>query len=132
MYFPYEFFPYRTVSNFQWNDDQPSCSNATPPQCESLEILEDYLEAPLNLNESQSSADTPATKKNVKRRRMEEESHERFDRICGSIEAVISKKVDASKNSAFLQMLDECLQKKPEDVQERLKIELLTYAFNSN
>ncbi|XP_017471633.1 PREDICTED: uncharacterized protein LOC108362975 isoform X1 [Rhagoletis zephyria] len=88
------------------------------------EMVEFVEEAPI------TGAITPAGKK----RKRVEESHERFDRLCGSIEAVIASKAryTDSDNSAFLQMLDECLKKKPDHVRERLKIELLTHAYIAN
>ncbi|XP_036322513.1 uncharacterized protein LOC118736561 [Rhagoletis pomonella] len=124
----------RTQSNFQWcSDDQPSTSNSQlPPPGETTEVLDECVE--VSLNDSQSSIETPKAVKGVKRKHLEEESHERFNRLCGSVESVIAAKKEhvSSKNATFLQMLDECLQKKPEDVQDRLKIELLAYIHNAN
>lgn len=57
-------------------------------------------------------------------------AHERFIRLCGTIERVISAK-EESKNKAFLTFLDELLQKKSEEVQESLKMEILNHVHNS-
>ncbi|XP_017477365.1 PREDICTED: uncharacterized protein LOC108367288 [Rhagoletis zephyria] len=119
----------QTISNLDFDDDQPSCSNSPQiPHSKSGEMIEEMVEfveeAPI------TGAITPAGRK----RKRVKESHERFDRLCGSIEAVIASKAryTDSDNSAFLQMLDECLKKKPDHVRERLKIELLTHAYNAN
>lgn len=138
MYQEVFFLFYRTKSNFQWvSDDQPSCSEA-PYEMEDI-IIEENLEINSEIN-SQSCKEEgtrykeQSSSKSTKRQRLGNESRERFDRLCDTIETVIGAKSATvpSKNSAFLQMLDECLQKKPEEVQDRLKIELLSYVHNAN
>lgn len=63
---------------------------------------------------------------------MDEESHNLLNNLCGTLDTALltSKHQAESKIKEFLQMLDELLQKKSEQLQERLKIEILNTIFN--
>lgn len=113
--------------------EEPSCSQ-TPPMPQNEEAIDiEYLENTECCNNEGNSSEDTNSAKSSKRQRVVNESRERFDRLCGTIESVIATKAEnaPSRNSAFLKLLDECLQKKSEEVQERLKIELLTLVYNA-
>nr|XP_014088521.1 uncharacterized protein LOC106616398 [Bactrocera oleae] len=57
-------------------------------------------------------------------------TNERANYLCGSLETVFSAKKE-SRNRAFLAMLDELLQKKSDEQQEKLKMEILNHVYNS-
>ncbi|XP_014085351.2 uncharacterized protein [Bactrocera oleae] len=121
--------PRKTICNTQsCNDDQLSCSNSPATTQSNFEWVELHQEKSV-LNDSQTSRDTPKPKDAPKRQRLDEEAYERLTRFCETIETLFSTK--ESKNKAFLAMLDELLQKKSEEVQDRLKMEILNHVHNS-
>ena len=109
------------MTNFQLSNGQ-SCGQA------SITSGNEDATEDLELSSSSCNCNTP------KRQRLYNESLERFERLCGIIESIVAANVEEpqSRNTTFLQLLDEYLQKKPEEVQDRLKIELLNYVYNAN
>lgn len=113
-------------------DDQPSSSNSPAIPQSDFEWVE-ILPEESRLNDSQNSIDVPKSKHNfeeTKRQRLGEEEHERLTRFCETIETMLTPRKE-SRNKVFLAMLDELLQKKSDEVQDRLKMEILNHVHNS-
>ncbi|XP_049313726.1 uncharacterized protein LOC105224281 [Bactrocera dorsalis] len=106
--------PRKMKSKRQSSIDDQSISSYSPAttqsdscrttDCEWMELQQDTGEP----NDSQSSFETPTSKKAPKRRRLGEEPHEPCSQPAKQ----------KPENKAFLVMLDELLQKKPAQVQE--------------
>ncbi|XP_018787258.1 PREDICTED: transcription factor Adf-1-like [Bactrocera latifrons] len=117
------------------NDDQHSCSDSPATTQNNFEWVE-LLQEESAQNDSQTCRDTPKPKDPSKRQRIDEEQHtnneafERLARFYETMETVFSTQKE-SKNKAFLAMLDELLQKKTEEMQDRLKMEILNHVHNS-